>query len=138
MAIEYTIKDNFDHVLEEKGNTYISLRKLCWCGADEAEEREGKLDIRKYYTGKDGNEVVGKGVSLTEEGANELVNVLTSNNYGNTKTIINNIKDREDFMHSLANCLSNDQLEEVGIDPSKYEKEDYYDPRKDLFDEEVI
>ena len=41
-------------------------------------------------------------------------------------------------MHSLANCLSNDQLEEVGIDPSKYEKEDYYDPRKDLFDEEVL
>ena len=35
MSIEYTIKDNFDYVLEEKGNTYISLRKLCWCGADE-------------------------------------------------------------------------------------------------------
>ena len=138
MSIEYTIKDNFDYVLEEKGNTYISLRKLCWCGADEAEEKEGKLDIRKYYTGKDGNEVVGKGVSLTEEGANELINVLTSNNYGNTKTIINNIKNREDFMPSLASCLNEEQLEQVGIDPSKYEKEDYYDPRKDLFDEEVI
>ena len=138
MSIEYTIKDNFDYVLEEKGNTYISLRKLCWCGADEAEEREGKLDVRKYYTGKDGNEVVGKGVSLTEEGANELVNVLTSNNYGDTKTIINNIKDREDFMPSLVNCLSGEQLEEAGVDPSKYEKEDYYDPRKDLFDEEVV
>lgn len=138
MSIEYTIKDGFDFVLEEKGNTYTSLRKICWCGADEAEEKEGKLDIRKYYTGKDGNEVVGKGTSLTEEGANELVHVLTSHNYGNTKTIINGIKDREDFMSSLVSSLSGEQLEEAGIDPSKYEKEDYYDPRKDLFDEEVI
>ena len=137
MAIEYTIKDGYDHVLEEKGNTYISLRKMCWCGADEAEEKEGKLDIRKYYTGKDGNEVVGKGVSLTEEGANELVHVLTKTEYGNTKTIINNIKNREDFIPSLVNCLSDEQLQDTGIDVSKYEKEDYYDPRKELFDDEV-
>ena len=137
MAIEYTIKDGYDHVLEEKGNTYISLRKMCWCGADEAEEKEGKLDIRKYYTGKDGNEVVGKGVSLTEEGANELVHVLTKTKYGNTKTIINNIKNREDFIPSLVNCLSDEQLQDTGIDVSKYEKEDYYDPRKELFDDEV-
>ena len=137
MAIEYTIKDGYDHVLEEKGNTYISLRKMCWCGADEAEEKEGKLDIRKYYTGKDGNEVVGKGVSLTEEGANELVQVLTKTEYGNTKTIINNIKNREDFIPSLVNCLSDEQLQDTGIDVSKYEKEDYYDPRKELFDDEV-
>lgn len=138
MSINYTIKDGFDYVLGEKGNSYISCRRLCWCSEEEAQDKPGKIDVRKYYVGSEGNEVVGKGVGLSDEEASELAKVLVSNNFGDTKEIINGIKDREDFMPSLASCLSGEQLDQVGIDASNYEKEDYYDPREMLFDEDAI
>ena len=130
---EYTIKDGFDNILEEKGNTYISCRRLCWCSQEEAQDKPGKIDIRKYYVNNEGTEVVGKGVSLSDEGASELAKVLVSNNYGETKDIINGIKNINDFMTSLVHCLNTNELEEVNIDPTQYEKEDYYDPRESLF-----
>lgn len=135
MAIEYTIKDEFDHVLGEKGNTYISCRRLCWCNEEEAQDKPGKIDIRKYYINNEGNEIVGKGVGLTDEEASELANVLVTNNFGETKDIINGIKNREDFIPSLVECLNSDDVEKLGIDPSQYKKEDYYDPRESLFDD---
>ena len=34
--------------------------------------------------------------------------------------------------------LSDEQIESAGIDPSTVEKEEYYDPTKDFFDNEEV
>ena len=121
---EYKIDENFDHVIDEKdgGNTFLALRKISWGGKDP------KLDFRKWFIDKNGNEVMGKGVSFINEerGTNELINVLLQNDYGKTKDVLDSIKDRGDFQHSL----------DIALGRVKDEEEEdstvYYDPREEL------
>lgn len=126
MNIQYKIHDGIDHVFDEKGNTFLALRKISWGDSDKP-----KLDLRKWYVSKEGEETVGKGFSfLTEDGPNELTNILTQCGFGETKTIIDNIKDREDFESSLLKSLGKEKLEELGIEIDEdVADEDYYDPR---------
>lgn len=82
----YEIDPNYDYVLEERGNTYIALRKIRWGDRDHF-----NLDIRKWYATEDG-ERMAKGCSLmSDEGADELARVLISTGYGNEKEICNEI-----------------------------------------------
>ena len=111
---KYEVNKDYDFILEESANTSICLRKISW------NDRPEKLDIRKY-TYSDGREQIRKGISLSDEAADELVHVLTKTGYGNTKKILIGIRDREDFQDSIDNI---DTLEEFEDDGS----EDYYDP----------
>ena len=128
---KYTVGD-LDRVVEEKGNTFIAIRRLKWCAADV--EKEFKLDIRKYYMNPDGSEkVTSHGFGFgTEEGPHELTRILVEENCGHTDELLNAMKDRDDFMPALSQCLDPNDAKKLGIDVSKYDKEDYYDPRKDL------
>lgn len=126
------IINGFDHIIEEKGNSYIALRKLTW-----SEGSSERLDIRKYMVDSDGNEVIGKGVGfLTEDGPHELTKVLVETGYGKTEDILKGIKDRKDFMPSLNKILSGSEKESVSKDTDmdfneyKEEEEEYYDPRE--------
>lgn len=121
----YTIDKNYNHIIEEKGNTFISLRKIDW-----NDSGNFRLDLRKYYTTDEG-ERMAKGVSLSDEGANELVNVLTSTGYGDTKEIIDNIKDRDNFFTALSQSIGKDNIPETDMEISI---EEMYDPRE-MFDE---
>lgn len=104
MSFSYKIKEDFDHIFDEKANTFLALRKVQWGG-----KGDYKLDIRKWYVNSDGEEVVGKGVSfLTEEGPDELTKILVEQGYGDTK--------------ELMEVLSNRNEEVV-------EDEIYYDPK---------
>lgn len=120
---KYEINPNFDHVIDEKGNVVIKLSKIKW-----GESTEEKLDLRKWHIDAEGNERMSKGVSfLTEEGPNELVSCLLTEGYGDTREVIDSIKDREDFMPSLVESLNEKGnaaaiLKDIGID------EKYYDP----------
>lgn len=125
----YTIVDDFDKVFDEKGNTFLSVRKLVWGDTD---PEKAKLDIRKWYTNAAGEETVGKGVSfLTEEGPNALVRVLTESGFGHTREILENIKDRDDFKSSLNIVLGKEsEFYDASI------PDDLYVPSNDLFDYE--
>lgn len=119
MATEfkYAIDKSFDHTIDEKGNTFIALRKIAWGNSEEY-----KLDLRKYYATAEG-ETMSKGVSfLTEDGPNELVNVLLQEGYGEPMAIAETIKNsRPDIMELLA----------ADIDKIKEEaNSDFYDPRE--------
>ena len=132
--IHQTIIDGFNHIIQEKGNTYVSLRKVQWSSTSDV-----KLDLRKYVTNTDGTEKMMKGCSFDDEGGHELVHVLTEEGYGDTRTILNNIKDRDDFKMSMVRSLSNDDKELVqGVfpelelpDPDEIDEE-FYDIRKEL------
>ena len=86
-AFEYIINEDFDFVLEEGANSSVCLRKISWNGRPE------KIDIRKY-TYKDGEERMLKGISLSDEGTNELVNTLVENGYGDYNRILKALNNR--------------------------------------------
>lgn len=129
MAFDYKVNPDFDFIFDEKGNTFLALRKITW-----NEGGKEKLDIRKYYNSSDGTETVGKGVSfITEEGPHELTRILVENDYGYTDEIINGIKNRKDFMTSLVKVLNEEDTKELGlenVDPN----EEYFDPVESLLD----
>lgn len=108
------IEDNFDFILEEGQNTSINLRRISWNG------RPSKIDIRKWVY-NDGTERAMKGVSLSDEGADELANVLIEQGFGNTKRIIKAIKAREDYDGSISGNITEEIAEDDG-------SEEYYDP----------
>ena len=123
MAFEYEIENGFDHVFDEKGNTFLALRKIQWGG-----KGDFKLDLRKWYINSNGEETVGNGVSfLTEEGPHELAKVLVDNGFGHTGEILQGIYHRDDFEQCLENLRN-------GIDVMDNNDEDYYDPKEFLLD----
>ena len=134
--IKYTIVDDFDHIFDEKGSTFLSLRKIYWGSVDDPEKIDKskiKLDMRRWHTNADGEENVGKGLSfLTDQGANNLTRILVENNYGKTKEILHAMKDRDDFRISLNSVLGKD--DEHYDDTIK--EEDLYIPGDSLFDYE--
>ena len=122
----YTTEDNFDYIIEEKGNQFTSLRKIDWGNTGTY-----KLDLRRYYTSSDGTEKMGKGISfMTEEGPSEFTKVMLGLGYCETVDALTAIKDRPDFRSSLNTVLNN--KDDEFYDESVGElKGNYYDP-KDL------
>ena len=113
-AFQYEVLEGFDFIIEESGNSSVNLRKISWNG------RPHKLDIRKYAY-KDGQEQMMKGISLTEDGANELTSVMVEQGYGDTKRIIKALRQREDFNKSMLD-------KDIAIDDDS--DEEYYDPKQ--------
>lgn len=111
---KYEFQEGFDYIIEESGNSSSNLRRISWNG------RPYKLDLRKYSY-KDGQEIMMKGISMSEEGATELASVLVENGYGDTRRIIKAIRGREDFDESLLDKT-------IEIDDSG--DEEYYDPKQ--------
>lgn len=129
MKFEYNINPDFDYIIDEKGNSIVTLRKASW------NNREEKLELRKWIVNSEGKETYGKGFAfLTEEGPNELIKTLLENNYGDTETVINSVKDRSDFMPALCMALEVANKTDLMDKLSKEEiEEEYYDPTQ-IFD----
>lgn len=97
-------KRGIDRIIEEKNSTFLALRQIAWnvTDEDEVDETKIKLDLRKYMIDKDGNEVMGKGVSfLTLEGPNELVKIMLEEGYGDTTECLDVIRKRNDFIEAI-------------------------------------
>lgn len=110
----FTIQPGFDFILEEGANTSTNLRKISW------NDREPKLDIRKWSY-NEGEERMLKGCTLTEEGGNELANVLVENGYGDTNRLLKALSKRKDF-HGVVDITENNS------DSNDDNEEEYYDP----------
>lgn len=112
--ITMEIQEGFDFIIEESGNSSLNLRKVSWNG------RDHKLDLRKWSY-QDGTERAMKGVTMTDEGADELAGVLVEQGYGNTRRIAKALANREEYNEVLQHL---DDVEEEINDGS----EEYYDP----------
>lgn len=125
--ITYKIVDGFDHVVDERGNETINLRKLCW--GDNPQER---IDIRRWSINANGEENVGKGVSfMTENGPHVLTEALISRGFGDTRKVLNDLSTREDFRPALNSVLGEgDEYYDKTIEE---EGETFYDPKTALF-----
>lgn len=125
MEFKYKIGD-LNEIIEEKGNTFKALRKISF------NDKEEKVDIRTWYSNADGSEKMSKGCQLSEEGANNLTVIMTRVGYGETEELLHELKKRDDFIPSLSKVLSNEELEAVGVDISKVDSSEYYDPLTDI------
>ena len=116
---KFEVDKNFgDHVIEERDNLSIIMRKISWGNSGEY-----KVDIRKYLYTEEG-ERMNKGISLTDNGANELAKELVSCGYGDTKEIIKALSKREENLADLINqCNNKSEDEDNG-------SEEYYDPKE--------
>lgn len=122
------IDPSIDEVVDEvPGNAFIALRKLRW-----SDSGPFRLDIRKWYTNSEGEEIAGKGVSfMSEEGPDNLIEALLKHNYGDTRKTLNGIKDREDFLPAVKEIIMEkgvdlDSVEIASIDSLS---ENFYDPK---------
>lgn len=83
----YEIEKGFDFILEEKANSSKNLRRVSWNGGP------SKIDIREWSY-NEAEERALKGVTLTDEGANELANVLVEVGFGDTDRLIKALESR--------------------------------------------
>lgn len=138
---EYTIDSEFDYTIDEKGNTFIALRKIDW-----GNKGEYKLDIRKYYASESG-ETMSKGLSfLTEDGPDELTKVLIETGYGDDDEIANSIiENRPVILGKIYASINKDpyftdnlvkRLESEGYTENDDNEEEFYDPEELLEDDE--
>lgn len=123
----YDVDPDYDFVLEERGNTYTALRKIRWMDKDSF-----ALDLRKYYATEEG-EKMAKGVSLmSEEGANELVRVLVSTQYGDDRQLADTIcSDRVEVAARIYDKIQNDnelknQVEDIIVNHLADENDEEY------------
>ena len=121
---EYNVQE--DHVFDEKGGTFLAMRKIAWGVPQNEEPDPEKLhwELRRWRM-RDGKEMADKGFSfLTEEGPHELTNTLLEQGFGHTKDVLNIIKSRDDFKDAVTN---------MSVDPD--ESGEYFDPRSMLLEE---
>jgi hypothetical protein len=123
----YEADPEYDYVLEERANTFAAARKIKWGSSENF-----KLDIRKYRAQEDGEHML-KGVSLSDEGADELTRVLLKTGYGNSDDIAGTIlESRKDIAYKIYDrCknMSEEELEEFknSVTDEDDDIEQYYD-----------
>jgi hypothetical protein len=92
-----------DETFDEKGSTFLALRKIQWCQeGNEPDETLAHLELRKWRVQNDGTERPDKGFAfLTPEGPHELARVLVHEGYGDTRDILRELRERVDFRESV-------------------------------------
>ncbi len=127
LELEGTIDEVFDEL--SGSNSFLALRKLRW-----NPNSEYRLDIRKWFTNSNGEEIAGKGVSfMTEEGPANLIQALLKNGYGDTRKTLEGIKDRDDFIPTLSEMIKKDEIPEFEIPEGEEEgTSSFYDPKEIL------
>lgn len=125
----YSVDPDFDYTIDEKGNTFIALRKVDW-----GNKGEYKLDLRKYYASESG-ETMSKGVSfLTEDGPNELTKVLIETGYGDDTEIADAIiQSRIGVLARINKAINENEkiLNQINsIDLNINDEEEFYDPEE--------
>ena len=129
MEFNLEIDDSINEVIDEgTGNSFIAMRKLRW-----NETGTFKLDLRKWITNADGQEIAGKGFSfITEEGPENLVNALLKHGFGDTRKTLEGIQDREDFVPEAMKILAKKGAISSDLIPEEYADEDvsFYDPKE--------
>lgn len=131
---KFEVDPNFDFLLEEHGNTYISFRKIKW-----GDRAEAKLDIRKYVATEEGERMM-KGCSFSDEGADELTRVLVREGYGKDKDIFESIIDTRPeitsrFIQEIRSCTDKEIEDHLNRHPVVDEPEDEFYDLGDLLEE---
>lgn len=116
--IKWKIGD-IDEVVDCKGNSVIMLRKVTW------NEGKEKLELRRWVVDINEEKPL-KGVAfLTDDGPNNLVNVMIEKGYGKTVEVLKVLKERDDF---------DEAMDELKNKPNAKKSSKYLDPKEILAD----
>lgn len=132
MEFNLEIDDSINEVFDEGvGNSFLAMRRLRW-----NETGTFKIDLRKWITTVDGEEIPSKGFSfITEEGPENLVNCLLKHGFGNTRKTLEGLQDREDFVPEAMRILSKKGALPEGSFANIQDEEgsgSFYDPKEML------
>ena len=107
-----------DEVIDSKGNSVIMLRNIAW-----GENGKEKLELRRWIVDINEEKPL-KGVTfLTEDGPDNLVNVLLDKGFGKTEEVLGVLSSRDDFK---------DALEELNKPKTAKKSSRYSDPKEIL------
>jgi hypothetical protein len=122
--ISFDLKENgINELIDERNNTVMMLREVSWNG------RQEHLELRKWIVGEEGERPNKGVVFMTEEGPHNLVNVMTKLGYGDTKTVLGNLKDRADFEPALVETIGMQKVVQAKNSEVEVSEDDYFDPR---------
>lgn len=126
LELDPSVDKIFDEI---PGNAFLAVRKLRW-----NQNSEFKLDIRKWFTNSNGEEIAGKGVSfMTPEGPSNLVKALLEIGVADTKTTLDGLKDRDDFLISVKEVLDENNMDINSITVTRENSSaSFYDPKSIL------
>lgn len=96
---KYERKENgIDEIISERGDMFLALREIRWSSS-----RPFKLDLRHYKSDEEGGKTL-KGVSFTDDDADEIVNALLKNGFGDNESVAEIISsERPDLFRLLQN-----------------------------------
>ncbi len=123
-SVKYKIFDGMDNIFDERGSSFIAMRKTAWysVGKEEPTEDKAKWELRKWTANESGLDTPGKGFSfLTENGPHDLAKLLVHNGYGDTKELLLELKQRDDFEESVHHMYDDNS-----------DGEEYFDARSEL------
>lgn len=82
----YEYKQNgINEIISERGDMFLALREVRW-----SESRPFKLDLRNYKSDEDGERAL-KGVSFTDDDADEITLALLKNGFGDDDIVAETI-----------------------------------------------
>lgn len=123
-SIKYKVFDGTDNIFDERGSTFLAMRKISWYseGKEEPTEDKARWELRKWTANEAGPDIPGKGVTfLTENGPHDLAKLLIHNGYGQTKEILKELKTRDDFEESVKHMYDDNS-----------DGDEYFDARSEL------
>ena len=111
--LKYHVFEDYNIQFDEKMSTCGTVRKIQWVKeGSEPDPEKAKIEIRKIKIDENGETTL-KGYSFsTEKGVHELAEGLVGAGFGDTKTILNNIKGREDFKDAVQSIYNGEEEEE--------------------------
>ena len=111
----YHVFKDFEIPFDEKGTTCGTVRLVQWCkNGEEPDKDKAKIEIRKVYT-SGAEEKTGKGYTFsTPEGPGELAVGLIKAGFGETKDVLNAVRERDDFKEAVMNLNKDDDDDSDG------------------------
>lgn len=100
--LSYHIFEDLEIPFDEKGSTCGTVRLVQWVkDGDQPDKEKAKIEIRKVYT-SGAEEKIGKGYTFsTPDGPSELVQGLIEYGFGDTKTVLKSLRNRDDFTEAV-------------------------------------
>lgn len=122
--LKYHVFEDYNINFDEHMSTCGTVRKIQWVkDGNEPDPDKAKIEIRKIKI-DDTGETTLKGYSFsTEKGVHELAEGLVSAGFGDTKNIINGIKNREDFKDAVQSIYNGE--DEDDQDPNAFNMKDF-------------
>lgn len=134
--LEFKLLDDQRFIIEENNNQMKVLQKGMWANKEEPiDPFKCKYEVRTMFIDKNGNEVMGKGCSMSEAGVNELTRILVEQGLGNTKELLDAMSKRDDFLLSIKHLLANNPgAQDIDLEID----DDYFTPNEIFIDQNDV